>query len=157
VLHIYITLVAYGLRQYITPFRFETKSVQVKIHNTLFLSVMLYGCEFCSVCLSVTEDADGRCWASGAEGITWLEDHLKIEFRKRECERMCLLDWNISGNELKCFVNNKMKFGLYKMRGIASIAERQALFQEGILLWVYLLEINVSNLFVMAVILYSVL
>jgi len=70
---------------------------------------------------------------------------------------MCLLDWNISGNELKCFVNNKMKFGLYKMRGIASIAERQALFQEGILLWVYLLEINVSNLFVMAVILYSVL
>jgi len=27
-----------------------------------------------------------------------------------------------------------MKFGLYKMRGIASIAERQALFQEGILL-----------------------
>jgi hypothetical protein len=39
------------LRQCISPFRFETKSVEVRMYNTLFLSILLYGCEYGSVCL----------------------------------------------------------------------------------------------------------
>jgi hypothetical protein len=101
---------------------------------------------------AVREEADRRCWASGAEGITWLEDHLRIECKERERERVCFVDWNISGNSVKCFVNKKIKFGLHKMRGITSIAQRQALFQEGLLLWFYSLRINTADLFVLVVI-----
>lgn len=113
------------LRQCISPFRFETKSVEVRMYNTLFLSILLYGCEYGSVCLSVRKDAARRCWASGVEGITWLEDRLKIEFKEIKCERVCLLDWNISCTEgLKCFGNKITKFALRKIRVIASIAAR---------------------------------